>query len=217
MVNKRLLVAVCLLALATTAFAVSGPLHRAVSFIKQGSVPPSKNSSQPRHQFAADGQAQPDNAAQSQAAEVPKHIIYGILFRERAKLNQKAHEKEVKGEDGSPLRKYHKDKLKLDDAQSAVLDNIADETNRKVALVDKKALKIIEAERSRHPGGKLKDGELPPPPPLELKTLQQERDALVLQRREQLRQALGDTEFQRVDEFLQQDITSKMQPVLTRR
>jgi hypothetical protein len=163
---------------------------------------------------------QPQNQAQEatplqqlQDRPVPKHIVYGIFFREVAAFKKKAQEKESHGQDASFLRNFHKNKLKLNDRQAQALDRIVEEANRETERLDKQAKKIIDDARARHPEGKLNKGEALPAPPAELKDLQQERDKLVLDAREKLRAALGGAEFQLLDDFLQQDVTNKMKPV----
>lgn len=157
--------------------------------------------------------SQNSGSVSQQEQTVPQQVVYGVMFRKIAAFRKKADEKDKKGEDGSALQNYHKHKARLNDQQASALDKITDEVNRETDKLDTKAKKIIKADRARHPGGLLKMGELPPPPPDELKTLGQQRKNLILQGRERLRLALGDAEFQRFDQFVQQDIGKSIKPV----
>jgi hypothetical protein len=144
---------------------------------------------------------------------VPKPVIYSILFREMRSFQQQAHEMELQERDATALRKFHQNKFQLTDDQNAALARIASANERDVTRLDRKAREIIDAVRARHPNGRLAEGETLPPPPAELKALQAQRDAAMLQAREQLRAAFGAAKFAQFDETLQQEITRKLQPV----
>jgi len=220
MKKGRMLAALTLLTLTTSAFALSGRTNYIASFVGLGESTPSGVVPEKRLQSASspkvlhgDSSAIGDSPSEPQVANAPKHVVYGLLFREVATFKKIAHEKELKGEDGSFLRKHHKENLKLNDEQTEALERVAEETDREVRKLDKEARKIIEKGRSRHPNGKLKAGETLPAPPAELKGLQQRRDGLILKGRDELRAALGEQEFQRFDEFVQQEVTKRMKPV----
>ncbi len=217
--KRRMIIALCLMAVASSALALGG--GRRLATISSPFLPriEEKATSQPLNKFAPNAaaispqtQQNQNGSTQQPPADVPKHIVYSILFREMAFYKQKAAEKEQKGEDAMALRKHHKEKLKLTDEQFAALDRLAAESDRETAKLDGRAKKIIGDARATHPNGKLKDGEQLPLPPAELKSLQEQRNNVILQTREQLRAAFGEAEFQHFDEFLQADITRKMQP-----
>lgn len=200
--KKRPGLILCVIALATVAIAMGRQGTK-----KELVETPGAKASQP---FPPN---QPASSVSKQTPPVPQNVIYGVLFREIAAFNKKAAEKEKKGEDASDLRRYHKKRARLSDQQGLILDRIADETNRETSKLDARAKKIIEADRARRPGGQLKPGEALPAPPDELKNLSQQRKKLILQAREKLRLELGDVEFQRFDQFVQQDIGSRIKPL----
>jgi hypothetical protein len=201
MKKRRLGVILCVITLATVALAVGQRVT------KKGLVGTPDA-------YAASLPISPNpSAAAKQAPPVPENVLYGVMFREIAAFKKKAAEKEKKGEDASEIRKYHKKRARLNDQQGDILDRIADETNRETAKLDAKAKKIIEAERARRPGGQLKAGEELPAPPEALKNLGQQRKQLILKARERLRLELGDAEFQRFEQFVKQDIGSRIKPI----
>lgn len=176
--NKRLLIAVCLAITAAGAFAFAGKTQ-------------SKGS---------DAQA---NAAQlRQTQEVPQHVIYSHLFHQITAFKKQAEEAESKGRDGRPLRSLFQREAGLNGAQASVLDVIASECLREVAIQDAKAKLIIDAFKARFPYGRMPRGERPPPPPAELTAMQEERNAIILRARNRLQLTLGEQEFNRFEAFV---------------
>ena len=145
------------------------------------------------------------NSAQKDSG-VPKHIVYGLFFGEMLALKKKAEERERQHIESSGLRSFHKERANLNEYQAQSLDLIAVEFNDKVIKINDKAKRIIDRERARHPQGRLKDGEPLPLAPQALTDLEQERKETLLQARERIRSAFGETEFKRFDDFIQQDI-----------
>ena len=135
---------------------------------------------------------------------VPDHIIYRTLFHAIYLLNEEANEAERVGrvEAARAFRRAFKQDAELGDEQSAILNGIATECEQAVRGVDARARKIIEARRANYPDGKLQTGQQPLPPSPELATLQQERDALILRCRDRLREAFGESEWQRFEQLV---------------
>ena len=146
-------------------------------------------------------------------ADIPKHVAYGLFFGEMAAFKKKAEENERQGLDGSSFRGHHKQRAGLNDQQAQVLDSIANDCNQAVITLNERARKIINKDRARHPHGRLNEGEPLPLPPDELRTLEDQRTATVLEAREKLRQAFGEKEFRRFDDFVQQDIASRTKAI----
>jgi hypothetical protein len=147
------------------------------------------------------------------AADVPEHVVYGLLFREVAAFRRKAEQMRDRGQDASALRDFHKQRAKLNDREAQALDQAADDCVRALAPLDNKAKALIQADRAHHPGGLLQPGEALPLPPAKLKDLEQQRRKVILGARDQLRAAMGETEFQRLDQFARQDIADRIKPV----
>jgi hypothetical protein len=144
---------------------------------------------------------------------VPEFVVYRQLFRHVAFLKQKADEIEKKGADGSALRGHYKQQAKLNEHEVRALEEIATACNADVEQLDRKAKKLVDEFRARHPGGRLAAGEVPPTPPAELNSLWEERNRVVLQAREGLRAAFGEQEFQRFEQHVKQGITPNIKPV----
>ncbi len=215
--NRKLMMimVLCLLAMATGAFAFSGRLHSTAS------TPSFNKQSQPAAPASISREANPSAMATQQfagqtqepGAQIPDTVTYRQLFRHVDFVKQKAAEKEQKGEDGSSLRAFYKRQAKLSDKQARDLDEIAAECNAAVEKLDKKAKKLVDDFRAKHPGGKLAEGEVPPAPPAELGLLQEERNNTIMQAREKLRASFGEQEFQRFSEYVKRGIVPNIKPV----
>jgi hypothetical protein len=158
-------------------------------------------------------QSQNNTASQTSSTEIPKHVVYGLLFHELTAFKKKAEEIERQGKDGSFLRNYHKNKARINDYQDEVLSTIANDCQSAVDKLDQQAKKIIDDARALHPGGKLNKGEVLPEAPKELKDLEQQRIIAILHSRDELRTVFGNDEFQRFDNFAQQDAANRVKPI----
>lgn len=152
--------------------------------------------------------AAPSRAAAGAPAadDLPEHVLYGQMFRHVVALEQQAEALEKRGEDGGKLRLRYQQSAELSDRQDETLKAIARDCVARVAEQDRKAVAIIQAARARIPDGILAAGQAPPVAPPELAELQKERNALILEFRDQLRYAFGEEEFQRLDTFARQSI-----------
>jgi len=130
----------------------------------------------------ADPDVRRTNSSQRPRAEIAEHIFYGQFFSFLVSL-QNAVE--------------YESKAGLSKEQTAILEQIAKDCEREVALQDAKANKVIEAFRTelekRKPGSPI---EMPP----QLKQLQAERDQIILRHRDLLKAELGPEAFARVTE-----------------
>ena len=162
-------------------------------------------------QVTTESQAQP--SVPPQAPEIPKHVVYGLLFREMAAFREKAQEMKNHGKDASSVERFHAKRANLKAEQAEALERIAIECQNKVDQIEQQARKIIDDERAKHPGGILKPGEKLPEPPKQLHELEQRRRAVILQAREAVRGAMGDSEFQRFEEFEEKDVAERAKSV----
>jgi hypothetical protein len=137
-------------------------------------------------------------------APVPKHVITWLMLRQVVTLNKKAEEAKKQGKDDSKFRFRYKNLAGLSDAQTEILNRIAADCYAQVAVQDKKAKRVIDTFRAQVPGGKLADGQTPPPLPAELKEMQKERDRIVTEAYDRLRAAFGADEFTRFDKFVKE-------------
>lgn len=156
-------------------------------------------------------------AATSQSlsnATVPTHVLYHLLFRQIAAYKRKAEALERQGQSGDTLRTYFKKHANLNSQQAEFLDATAANFDRAVTDLDARAKKITGEARAHYPHGRLPQGVTLPIPPIELSSLQQQRTALTLQAREQLRASFGEVEFQRFENFVLQDVGDKIKPIV---
>lgn len=131
---------------------------------------------------------------------VPEHVVYGSLFRKIVRLREKTRELQADGRISQKPYFILKKEAGLNEDQSTALEAIAFACWQKVEQQDKKAKATIAAFHSRFPDGQVPTDGLPPPPP-ELKTMWDERNAVILRARDQLRQTFGESEFARFDNY----------------
>ena len=127
-------------------------------------------------------------------------------------LKRKADEVEKKGNDAMQFRAHFKRKAELSDEEARVLDEVASQYDEQEKLLDARAKPIIDAYKAQYPGGEVPQGQKPAPPPPELRSLSQERDALALRSRDQLRARLGDEGFNRFDTFVKAHVAPNVSP-----
>ena len=144
--------------------------------------------------------------------ELPDSAKYWVLFRHLTALETKAAEVERRGLDGAPLRNAYREKAKLTEEQAARMASIAFDCVARVEEKDREAMAVIRAARAAFPGGRLKAGEAPPPPPVELARLEAEREAVIVAARDALFRAFGQEEFARFEHFVEREIGAKLRP-----
>jgi hypothetical protein len=215
MKKSRVIVAFGIMALATGTFAFSRQTRATLSHLPDKARQMFAGAAPNAPALAATATAQRPSSPpfSPQDGDIPQYAVYRQLFRHFVFLKEKAAEKEQHAEDGSSLRTFYKRKANLDDKQAQALDRIATETDDAVTKLDEKAKKIIDDIRARYPDGKLPAGQQPPPMPEELKAMQKQRIETILAGRDRLRQALGEQEFQRFDQYVQQNIAGRMKPI----
>lgn len=169
-------------------------------------------------QTSTTAQSQPVQATPQSPhpANAPEHIVYRQFFQHLMALKDRADGVERKGGDGRGLRAYFKDKAKLNDDQGRVLDQVAADCQRDVAKLDTRAKKIIDAYRAQFPKGRATNSQNLPPLPPELQSLQQQRDMTILHARKRLQNALGETAFHQLDDFIKVDAQRNGKPGQTK-
>lgn len=198
---KKILIVFCLIAVCMGAFALLG--NKPVA-----GQPPTND----KAQIGSERGSRQDPLP----ASAPEHVVYGQLFRHLISLKKQAKDNELKSKKASKLRTHYKDKIGLKDEQASILDKIAADCIREVEQTDEKAKRIIDAAHARFPDGKIPKGQQLPPPPIELKKLQRERDMSVLQARRKLREKLGDYEFQLIDDYVKIKFARDIKPAVVK-
>ena len=147
---------------------------------------------------------------QQPAQSIPNYEVYHQLFHHHVAMKKKAIELEKLGNDGKFLRGFYQREAKLSNEQARIFDEIASSCEEEVVKQDIKAGAIIDEALARNGNGKLAKGTSPPEPPAALKSLWDERNAIILRAKERLQVAFGAQEFARFEEFVKSNIESRM-------
>ena len=152
------------------------------------------------------GQAkQKPSQPQTQQA-IPEFEVYRQMFHHHVTMKQKAEELEKQGKDGKFLREFYQRQANLNDDQARAFDEIASSCEKEIAQQDAKAKAIIDAALAKNGNGKLSKGSRPPDPPGELRSLWDERNAIIMRHRYGLEAAFGGSEFKRLDDYIKKDV-----------
>lgn len=123
-------------------------------------------------------------------SQISSSILYDQLFRLVVKFQAKAEIQKLTGENVTALKDYFKDSAKLSDSQNQILLQTASEYIQAVEPIDAQAREIISQFRQQFQDGWINEGQQAPPPPPELETLQEQRNALALTYRDNLKNLL---------------------------
>jgi hypothetical protein len=149
--------------------------------------------------------AQPKQPIQ-QAQAIPDFEIYRQMFHHHVTMKQKADDLEKQGKDGKSFREFYKRQARLTDDEARTFDEIATDCEKQVAAQDAKAKAIRDAALAANGNGKLEKGSRPPDPAPELRTLWNERNAIITRAQYALQAAFGDSEFARFENYVKQDV-----------
>ncbi len=179
-----------------------------VAFLLVGALTIGRNATKAVRQ---DSHPQAHSSQQSPTA--PDYVVYNFLFQKVVRLREKTTELQVQGRIGQKPYFPLQSEAGLTVSQATALEAIAFACRQQVRDQDEKAKAVIMAFRSsQFPGGRVPEGGAPPPPP-ELKTMQEERNAMILRARDQLRAAFGDEEFARFDNYAKFHYGTNTSPV----
>jgi len=156
--------------------------------------------------FNFQGQKKQLKEAAPQAQAIPEFEIYRQLFHHHMAMRKKADELEKEGKNGRFLRKFYQEQARLTDDEARAFDEIASRCEQEVAKQDAKAKAIIDRLRARNGNGKLTKDDSPPVPPPELRSLWDERNAIVTRAKYALQAAFGDSEFARFENYVNHDV-----------
>ena len=147
---------------------------------------------------------------QQQSQAIPEYEIYRQLFHHHVTMKRKAEELEKQGKDARFLREFYKREAKLNDDQARAFDAVASDCEQQVARQDAKAKAIIDAALAKNGNGKLQKDARPPEAPPELRSLWDERNAIITRAKYALQAALGDTEFTRFENYVKKDVEPRI-------
>lgn len=217
----NIFVIVCVMVIATSTLAFSGSpnlvsvLFGAVDTESQASSVSENNSSENQTVKTAKANFNSVNSAPTSPSTIPNHVLYEQLFRMIVSVTERAKFQEVfEPQQQNYLRFYFKNKLQLTDEQNRGLEKTAYEFMDALEPIDAQAKDIISQSRTAFPEGRVPAGSTVPEPPIALADLQEKRNLLALQFRDQLQKELGETVFQQFDQFIEQDFASGFQPLI---
>ena len=153
------------------------------------------------------------SSAQTNVPEVPDYVLYTHLFRHVAALKDKADELERQGGDARKFHNLFKNKADLSDEQAQVLELIASQCALKIKAIDERTKPIIQIYKAQYPNGQVPHGQKPLPPPVALQQLTEERNSLVLRKRDELRNAFGEEAFGHFQEFVKNKIAPNVKTI----
>lgn len=208
--NRKVVVALCTLALVTSAVAAGKREALGEAMRTRFLAAPAATAAPAQQQPAPGRPAGATPQAQPPQQPAPAHAVYNEFFYHVNFLKSKAEKEEKAGKDAAMLRSFYKRQAKIDDAQLQLLDRVAADLKGQLDQLDQKAQKIIRKFRADVQAMEIKPGQRPPDPPAELKAMQAERDALILRARDGLRASLGGEAFGRLDRYVQQNIAPRM-------
>lgn len=131
---------------------------------------------------------------------VPTPVLYRAFFGHVEFLEKSADQLESQGQDGSELRNYYKDSLDLSDRDVALLKQHAARAQAERRRITQRINDVVEEGRAR----------FAPEPPQELFDLFEEKDAAALSEIAILAAALGNEEYQKVDQYIRRDFAKNV-------
>jgi len=164
------------------------------------------------------------------AKPMPPELAYWALFQEIQALKDKDSESLAQGETTNFKNSFYANRLGLETSQFAAVDAAATECLTNLQPIDQSAREIINKYRAQFPKGELKqispssppNKQQParpqksfqslPPVPAELKQLQNQKNQIILNAKEKIKQSLGQTEFADFDSSVQKNSTRVLIP-----
>jgi hypothetical protein len=145
-------------------------------------------------------------------AEVPEYVVYDRMFILIEIFRKMAEEQASRGEEVTAFHGYFEREANLNDWQAKILRETSVEYAHAVEVVDSQAEIVIEELRKEYPAGSMPEGDLIKPSP-ELLRLQDQRNILALQYRDQLSDLLGHDKFEELNQFVRGRFASGFQVV----
>jgi transglutaminase/protease-like cytokinesis protein 3 len=172
---------------------------------------PSRGIAQQPHDTPVTSQpsSEPDRAtrtgsSESGSQEVPDYITYRIFFSHVDELDLEADKLDAQGKDGNDLRTHDQRLSGLTDGEAALMKQIAHDCNQNLQTQKAKVHEDIEAYRAQnhaHAGSM---------PPGEMEKSIEMRNETVTSHLAELRSALGENSFQKLDKYVRNMIQPKL-------
>lgn len=145
--------------------------------------------------------------------QIPTSVLYDQMFRIIISFRRRATIQKLKGERITLMKTYFKEEAQLTDQENEILEQVATEFIVAVQPIDDRAAELIAQGRQAFPDNIVPYGQIVPPPPEELTSLQVKRNELALKYRNQLSELLGSHSFSKIDDFVQGNFASNFQTV----
>jgi hypothetical protein len=158
------------------------------------------------------GSASTAKAARTQNGRISDHVLYSHLFRQIVAFKKKA-DNEASKHGKETHHHYVKQHFLLNDDEANNTEIIASQALEELAAHDQKAKKVIADYRAKYSNSSFKRGGVLDAPPVELKDLQRERDAIVTKHINHLRDTLGEDKFGIFDKLARDNIAPNIEPV----
>lgn len=142
---------------------------------------------------------------------IPDHVLYDSLFRLEVSFRRKALEQELTGQPVTSLKTYFKDRANLTDEENEILRQTAIDFIQEIRPIDTQARQITANIREQFLYGEVPRGSEVSQPPAGLVDLQNQRNQIVLQKRDKLSDSLGKKAFEKLDAFMHKEFTSNFQ------
>lgn len=120
--------------------------------------------------------------------------LYNALFSRIAYIDALSDKREAEGNDSTILRHKLSSDLLVNDQETEIVRMIAYDCLDQTDDLDNKASDIIKKARARFPGGRLNHQPIPQFPEI-LRTMQSQRDDIVLKARLSIKGKLGEARF----------------------
>ncbi|HEY0049073.1 MAG TPA: hypothetical protein VGB68_07295, partial [Pyrinomonadaceae bacterium] len=165
------------------------------------------------------------------AKPMPPELAYWALFQEIQALKDKDGESLAQSERTNFKNSFYTNRLGLESSQFAAVDTAATECLANIQPIDQSAREIIKKYRAQFPNGELKkiqpssppnkqqparpqkSFESLPPVPAELKQLQNQKNQIILNAKEKIKQSLGQAEFAAFDSSVQKNAARVLIPL----
>ncbi|NOT64069.1 MAG: hypothetical protein HOP19_27970 [Acidobacteria bacterium] len=141
------------------------------------------------------------NPVNASNQDVPDYVKYDFFFRRVIFIKEQEVKLQIRNET-TPIQR----EANLDVEQMRALEEIAATCLAEVRQQDAIAREIIQEFRARFPKGIVSKNQ-PPPPPSELETMQQSRNAMILRARGKIKLALGEQAFEQIDKYVKTSIS----------
>lgn len=162
---------------------------------------------------------------------MPEELTYWMLFEQIKALETKDTESFANGETSAFKDSFYRENIGLQPSQFSAVDTVVTNFFSQIQPIDQQAREIINQYRSQYPNGELRKNQTTqssgkfssarsqspieklPPPPTQLQQLQNQKNQIILNAKENIKQALGLSEFAEFDAAVKADASKVLVPL----